>query len=101
MKPLFRCGLLLGSKICGLRACFDHTLITLIESVGIRPKIGSPRLRLECPIYDCIGRLLTGRNGFDSRWRYHGFIDLQALRSRFAHTISLFFYDFGVLHTGF
>jgi Tol biopolymer transport system component len=39
--------------------------------VGVISRIGTETVHLECASYDWIGRGRTGRNGFDSRWRYH------------------------------
>src|SRR6516165_9405590 len=43
---------------------------------------------------DDIGLVRVMRSGFDSRWRYHVFIDLRTSCSHFAHTLSLFFKGF-------
>ena len=72
----------------------DHTLITRGASVGVIGQKRPTQFHLESATYDWFGLVRVGRNGFDSRWRYHVFIDLRALRSHFAHTICLFFYAF-------
>jgi hypothetical protein len=58
-------------------------------------------VHLESAICDQFGLGQVGRNGFDSRWRYHSFIDLQEFRSHFAHTMSLCFSSLGRINTGF
>jgi hypothetical protein len=75
-------------------AGFDHTLITRRASVGGIAQKRTTRVYLESATYDWFGLPRTGRNGFDSRWRYHVVIDLQAFRSHFGDTTCLCFYAF-------
>ena len=80
---------------------FDHTVITLLESVGVIRRKRPAYIYLESTTYDWFGPGRTARNGFDSRWRYHSFIDLQVFCSPFAHTKSLVVNGLAVFNTGF
>jgi hypothetical protein len=52
------------------KACFDHTLITPWDSIGLYAQIKRVCICLKSTTWEQIGVHRTARNGFDSRLGY-------------------------------